>query len=150
MTSRVTSSARPVRADRRAVNFPESVALPAAFIGTRGAIARAASRRVRRRSSRSIRLHAADRVLQDVFGLYDQADFVRLIVLAVTDTVYRAFYETFRDIAVTYGIYVTAGADVPPAERVYEADDPVAYAAFIDPAEAGVRPTRTSRRRRMP
>jgi len=122
------------------VNFPESVALPAAFIGTRGASARTKSTSAQAFIALNTSYNSQIASYRNKFGLYDQADFVRLIILATTDTVYRAFFETFRDIAITYGIYVTAGADVPPAERVYEADDPATYGAFIDPAEAGVRP----------
>jgi len=122
------------------VNFPESVALPAAFIGPRGASARSQSTSAQAFIALNTSYNSQIASYRTKFGLYNQGDFVRLIVLAVTDTVYRAFFETFRDIATTYGVYVTAGADVPPAERVYQADDPTTYAAFIDPAEAGVRP----------
>ena len=122
------------------VNFPESVALPAAFIGSRGASARSKSTSAQAFISLNTTYNSQIASYKAKFALYDQSDFVRLIVLAVTDTVYRAFFETFRDIAMTYDIYVTVGADVAPAERVYQVDDPVTYAAFIDPAEAGVRP----------
>jgi hypothetical protein len=122
------------------VNFPESVALPAAFIGSRGATARSQATSAQGFISLNTTYSPQIAYYKNTFGLYGQADFVRLIVLAVTDTVYRAFYETFSDIAVTYGVYVTAGADVAPARRVYQADDPVTYNALIDPVEAGVRP----------
>jgi hypothetical protein len=121
-------------------NFPESVALPAAFIGTRGASARNKSNSAQAFIALNTTYAPQIASYKAKFGLYDQADFTRLIVLAVTDTVYRAFFETFRDIAMAYGIYVTAGADVPPATKVYQDDDPITYAEFIDPAEEGVRP----------
>jgi hypothetical protein len=122
------------------VNFPESVALPAAFIGPRGASARSKSTSAQAFIALNASYAPQIASYKAKFGLYDQSDFVRLILLATVDTVYRAFFETFREMAMTYGIYLTAGADVPPAELVYEADDPATYAAFVDPAEAGVRP----------
>jgi hypothetical protein len=122
------------------VNFPESVALPAAFIGARGNAARSASNSAQAFIALNTAYAPQIASYKLKFGLFDQADFTRLIVLAVTDTVYRAFFETFRDMAMTYGIYMTVGADVPPARKVYEADDPVTYGQFIDPAESGVRP----------
>lgn len=122
------------------VNFPESVALPAAFIGSRGASARVQATSAQAFIALNTSYARQIAYYKTTFRLIDQKDFVRLIVLGVTDTVYRAFYETFREIAVTYGVYVTAGADVAPARRVYQADDPATYGTLIDPAEAGSRP----------
>jgi len=121
------------------VNFPESVALPTAFIGSRGAAARGVATSTQAFIALNTTYASQIAFYRTRFGLFDSSEFVRLIVLAVTDTVYRAFFETFRDLAMTYGVYVTAGADVPPAVRVYQADDPATYAATIDPAEAGSR-----------
>src|SRR5205823_3997489 len=65
--------------------------------------------------------------------------FVRSLVLALTDTFYRSFYETFRDLAVTYGVHLAASVNAAPARRVDEADDAGLVALLRDPDE----PTRT-------
>lgn len=122
------------------VNFPESVALPTAFIGSRGAVARSVTSSSQAFLSLNNTYATQISYYRTKFQLFESADLLRRIVIGVTDTVYRAFFETFRDIAVTYGVYVSAGADVPPATLVYQVDDPATYNATIDPAEAGIRP----------
>ncbi len=120
------------------VNFPEDVGLPAAFIGSRGASARAANLS----SLAYLRLwHAYQGQVNFYRSLYHAhpGDIPAQVALAVTDTVYRSFYETFRDLAVTYGVYVSAGANVPQVRIVTQAEDPATYDALIDPDERGVR-----------
>jgi predicted amidohydrolase len=120
------------------VNFPEDAALAAAFIGTRGNAARNAAAS----SQAFLSLYNTYAVPRNYYRqLYqlDAGEIVPQIVMSVTDTTYRAFYETFRDIAMTYGVYLTAGANVPPARVVYEADDPDLYDKLIDPDEAATR-----------
>lgn len=118
------------------VNFPEDVGLEAAFIGSRGAAARAAT------FSSQAYLSLYNTYAQQRFfylGTLGVTGLLPQIVLAVTDTVYRAFYETFRDLAMTYGVYVTATANLPPAVIVTQAEDPTTYSRLIDPDEVGIR-----------
>src|SRR5439155_26564080 len=61
---------------------------------------------------------------------------IRTLVLAITDTFYRSFYETFRELAMSHGVYLAASANVPAARRV---EDPGTVALLRDPDE----PTRT-------
>ena len=49
---------------------------------------------------------------------------VRSLVLALTDTLYRSFYETFRDLAVKHGVYIAATMNAAPARRVDASQDP--------------------------
>jgi hypothetical protein len=60
---------------------------------------------------------------------------VRTLVTALTDTLYRSFYETFRDLAVTHGVYLAASADIAPARRVESAAEPAMVALLRDPDE---------------
>ena len=120
------------------VNFPEDVGLAPAFIGSRGAGARAGA------LSSQAYLSLFNRYQKPILfyrALYraHPADIPAQVVLGVTDTVYRAFYETFRDIATTYGVYVSAGANLPPARIVTQAEDPDTYDALIDPDERATR-----------
>jgi predicted amidohydrolase len=62
---------------------------------------------------------------------------VRQLVLALTDTLYRGFYETFRELAMTHGVYLAASANVAPARRVEEAAEPELVALLRDPDEPG-------------
>ncbi len=118
------------------VVFPEDVGLIAALIGTRGAGSRMQT--------------SAVGAIAGLFGTYGPqisyytAKFpgqppVRLLVLALTDTLYRSFYETFRGLAMAHGVYLAACANVPPARRVEEATEPALVASLRDPDE----PTRT-------
>jgi hypothetical protein len=120
------------------VNFPEDTGLAAAFIGSRGIAARNAAASTQAFLS-LFNTYSKPRNFYAQLYQIDPGAIVPQIVMAVTDTTYRAFYETFRDIAMTYGVYVTAGANVPPARVVYEADDPATYDKLIDPDEDGIR-----------
>jgi len=118
------------------VNFPEDAGLIAGLIGSRGANARA-------QTSSAAGIFALVAAYQPLVAHYT-AEFgsrhpVGDVFVAATDTFYRSFYETFRDIAVAYGVYVTASADLAPARRIEEADDPALVALLRDPDE----PTRS-------
>ncbi|RMF25054.1 MAG: hypothetical protein D6760_02000, partial [Deltaproteobacteria bacterium] len=120
------------------VNFPEDVGLAPAFIGSRGAAARAASLSSQAYLSMFNTYQKPIRFYRALYRAHP-ADIPAQVVLGVTDTVYRAFYETFRDLAMTYGVYVSAGANLPEARVVTQAEDPDTYDALIDPDERGVR-----------
>ena len=118
------------------VVFPEDVGLVAALIGSRGAAARAQT--------------SAVGAIAALFGPYAaQYDYytakylgqppVRPLVLAVTDTLYRGFYETFRELAMTHGVYLAASFNAAPARRVEQATEPDLVALLRDPDE----PSRT-------
>ncbi len=114
------------------VNFPEDVGLVAAMTGSRGAGARG-----------SISAGGAFLSLLTTYNSrvnYYRAKFPRLetfqaLLLALTDVNYRVVYETYRDIATTYGVWVSAGVNVAEARRVESADDPVLVAQLRDPDE---------------
>lgn len=116
------------------VVFPESVGLIAAFIGTRGAPARA-------QTSSAIAIATLLATYATPLAYYTEAypdePVVRRLVLALTDTLYRSFYETFRDLAIEHGVYLAASADIAPARRVEEAADPDLVALLRDPDEPG-------------
>jgi predicted amidohydrolase len=122
------------------VNFPEDVGLVAGLIGSRGASARRAT----------IRNGGSQAAFGSLILKYDpQIEYyrtqfpdelpVRYLLLAETDTFYRAFYETFRDLARTYHVYLTATVNVAPARRVEAADQPDLVALLRDPDEAQTR-----------
>ena len=122
------------------VNFPEDVGLVAALIGTRGA----AARRVTLRNGGSqtafgFLLLSYDPPIEYYLRKFPGYLPVHYLLLAETDTSYRAFYETFRDLARTYRVYVTATTNVAPARRVEAADQPELVALLRDPDEAQTR-----------
>ena len=52
---------------------------------------------------------------------------VRKLVLALTDTFYRSFYETFRELAIEHGVYIAAAMNAAPARRVEAARGPCTW-----------------------
>ena len=62
---------------------------------------------------------------------------MRLLFLALTDTLYRSFYETFRDLAREHGVYIAAAMNAAPARRVEASEDPDLVALLGDPDEPG-------------
>lgn len=132
--------ADPAAPELALVNFPEDVGLVAALIGTRGAGARRAT--VHHGGSQAA---FASLILKYVpQSQYYEKQFpgqapVRYLLLAETDTFYRAAYETFRDLARTYHVYVTATFNVAPARRIEAADEPELVALLRDPDEAQAR-----------
>jgi hypothetical protein len=112
--------------------FPEDVGLVASMIGSRGAAARQQTTAVG-----AIGSLAGTYAPQ--FGYY-AAKYpgqppIRTLVLALTDTLYRSFYETFRGLAIEHGVYITASANIAPARRIEQSDDPALVAALRDPDE---------------
>jgi hypothetical protein len=116
--------------------FPEDVGLITTLIGSRGAEARKQT--------------SALAAIPSLFTPYQQqvsyyADrypgqpAVRLLFLALTDTFYRSFYETFRALAIEHGVYIAATTNAAPARRVEASDDAARVALLRDPDE----PTRT-------
>lgn len=116
------------------VNFPEDVGLVAAMTGSRGAGARS-----------SISTGGAFLSLLNTYNsriTYYRTKFQGLaqfqaLMIALTDVNYRVVYETYRDIAMTYGVWVSAGVNVAEARRVESADNPTLVAQLRDPDEPG-------------
>jgi hypothetical protein len=131
----VASHVRPAdpRAPRRALAlFPEDVGLVAALIGTRGENAR--------------RQTSSDFAIISLFSTYGpqaayyssrfpSAQGVRSLVLALTDTLYRSFYETFRELAMKHHVYIAASMNAAPARRVEASEDPALVSLLGDPDE---------------
>jgi len=115
------------------VALPEDVGLVAGLIGSRGAAARQATAAVGGSTAAFASLAIA---YQPLLRYYTQRfpglPGLRYLFLAETDTYYRAFYETFRDLAVTYGVHIAASVNVAPARRT---EDPVLVQSLRDPDE---------------
>jgi hypothetical protein len=116
------------------VVFPEDVGLVAGLIGSRGATAR----------TQTTAVGAIATLLGTYTGpfVHYNTKFpgqpaIRILVVALTDTFYRAFYETFRELAMTHGVYLAAAVNVPPARRVEAATEPALVALLRDPDESG-------------
>jgi predicted amidohydrolase len=114
------------------VVFAEDVGLPAALIGTRGAGARAATT-----AAAAISAMVGPYSAQGAYynTKYPSQPGIRALVLALTDTIYRSFYETFRELAMTHGVYLATCGILAPARRVEEADEPALVALLRDPDE---------------
>jgi hypothetical protein len=126
--------ADPAAPAKALVVFPEDVGLITTLIGTRGANAR--------------RQTSALGAIPSLFGPYQQQvayyatkypgqPAVRLLFLALTDTFYRSFYETYRTLAIQHGVYIAATTNAAPARRVDVADDAALVSALRDPDEPG-------------
>jgi hypothetical protein len=126
--------ADPTAPSRTLVVFPEDVGLVAALIGSRGATARAQTGAVGAIASL---LGTYGPQFAYYVGKHPENPLVRNLVLATTDTLYRSFYETFRDLAMTHGVYLAACANIPPARRVELASEPDLVALLRDPDEPG-------------
>jgi hypothetical protein len=116
------------------VVFPEDTGLLAAFIGTRGASARTQTNATLAIVNLLVTYNPQIAYYQSKFA---GQPLVRYLVLALTDTFYRATYETFRDLAITHGVYLAVGANMAPARRVEESEDPSLVATLRDPDEPG-------------
>ena len=124
--------ADPAAPARALVVFPEDVGLAPALIGSRGAAARA--------------LTSGDLAIFSLFGPYARQIAyyaekfpgligIRRLIIGLTDTLYRSFYETFRDLAVEHRVYIAAAMNAAPARRVEAADDPELVSLLRDPDE---------------
>jgi hypothetical protein len=126
--------ADPGAPERALVVFPEDVGLVAALIGTRGADARAQTTAPGAIVSLFVP-YAGPRGHYN--AKYPGLPGIRALVLALTDTLYRSTYETFRDLAVAHGVHLSASINMAPARRVEAASEPALVALLRDPDEPG-------------
>ena len=116
--------------------FPEDVGLAAGLIGSRGEVARQVTASTGGSTVAFLALTVAYQPWVEYYGArYPGTPGLAGLFLGATDTWYRAFYETFRDIAVTYGVHVAASVNAAPARRVEAADDADLVARLRDPDE---------------
>jgi len=101
------------------VNFPEDVGLVAAMTGSKGAGARAQTTTL---GAFAFLLKAYASQMSYYRLKFLGIPQLRQLLLALTDINYRVVYETYRDIAMTYGVYVSAGVNVADARRVVDLD----------------------------
>ena len=114
----VASHIRP--ADRRAprkalVVFPEDAGLITTLIGTRGATAR---RQTSALGAIPSLFEPYTAQVAYYSNKYPGQPAVRALFLALTDTFYRSFYETYRSLAIEHGVYIAAAINAAPARRV--------------------------------
>ena len=116
------------------VHFPESVGLIAGLAGTRGVAAREATSATG--AFASLLGPYADPIAYYT-GVYPElaAQPIRGLVVGLTDVLYRAVYETFRDMAVEYGIWLSVSFDAAPARRVDASEDAALVERLRDPDE---------------
>jgi hypothetical protein len=116
------------------VNFPEDVGLVAALTGSKGAASRGAASTT---GAFLFLLNAYNNQINYYRGKFQDLAQIRALLLALTDVNYRVVYETYRDIAMTYGIYVSAGVNIAEARRVESAIEPLIVTRLRDPDEPG-------------
>ncbi|MEB2283430.1 MAG: hypothetical protein OZ922_01985 [Myxococcales bacterium] len=114
------------------VNFPEDVGLVAGMTGSRGAQARSS---ISTGGAFLTLLNTHASRISYYRSKFQGLETFQALLLALTDLNYRVVYETFRDIAVTYGVYVSAGVNVANARRIEAADDPLRVSKLRDPDE---------------
>ena len=123
---------------QRVFVFPEDSALYAMFIGARGLPLRTLEPLLRQGGG-----NGGSVAIAGLFAAYQaQAAYyrvkfpaqnlsqARLGLLALTDTLYRSFFETFCEIAIRHRAWVVTSANVAPAEIV---TDPLRAALLGDP-----------------
>lgn len=124
--------------------FPEDSALYAMFMGRRGLPFRALEPVLRTLDGNggSVAVAGLIAVYQPQAAYYrlkfpaQNLSQARLGLLAITDTLYRSFFETFRGIAIAHHAWVVASANIAPAHLT---TDPVVATLLADP-EARDRP----------
>src|SRR6185369_2126329 len=116
------------------VNFPEDVGLVAALTGSRGASSRASTGST---GAFFFLLSTYANQMSYYRSKFAVGAQLRQLLLALTDINYRVVYETYRDIAITYGVYVSAGVNVAAARRVESATEPMLVNRLRDPDEPG-------------
>jgi predicted amidohydrolase len=126
--------ADPAAPDLVLVTFPEDVGLVAALTGSKGAQARSATAST---AAFLFLIQQYSNQMQYYRQHFSGIPQLRQLFLALTDVNYRVVYETYRDIAMTYGVYVSAGVNVAAAKRLEAADDPFTVARLRDPDEPG-------------
>lgn len=109
------------------VCFPEDTALAAVLIGSRGDGARGMSDMLP--AILSLTVNYLPQVLHYARA-YPGISLQRALLLSLTDTIWRAFHETFRDLARAHGVWVEACTVVAPV-RVSESAEDIAF--FGDP-----------------
>ncbi|HVN84029.1 MAG TPA: hypothetical protein VMW17_04195, partial [Candidatus Binatia bacterium] len=115
------------------VAFPEDVGLIAGLIGSRGAAARSATAAVGGSTAAFASLAIAySKLIRYYTQQFPGLPGLRYLFLAETDTYYRAFYETFRELAIAYGVHIAASVNVAPARRT---EDPTLVQMLRDPDE---------------
>ncbi|MEW6271542.1 MAG: sialidase family protein [Thermodesulfobacteriota bacterium] len=116
------------------VHFPEATGLVAGLIGSRGEAARDAGSSTEAFASL---LGPYGDVIAHYGAVFPelQPQPIRALILALTDVLYRAVYETFREVAMRYGVHVSVSFDAAPARRVAAADEPELVALLRDPDE---------------
>jgi predicted amidohydrolase len=112
--------------------LPENAGLHAAFLGERGEAARTEATSIGAFLALTEPLAPAVAYYDALFGPLDLAEG---LVLALTDTIWRAFDGTMQDIAARTGAYVIANGDV--AGTIAETTDPGAVSALVDPTASG-------------
>ncbi|MGH7856207.1 MAG: hypothetical protein ACREQY_02680, partial [Candidatus Binatia bacterium] len=126
----------------RVLVFPEDAALWALFMGARGTPFRVLEPLLRQMGGGN----GAAVAVAGIFAAYQpqaayyRAKFpeqnfsqARLGLLALTDTLYRSFFETFRRIAIDHGAWVVASANIAPA---HVTTNPAVAALLGDPEAA--------------
>lgn len=116
------------------VNFPEDVGLIIGLTGSRGAAGRMSPSSATAIGGLLVPYGPLIDYYTSQFGTGHP---VSDLFVAITDTFYRGLYETFRDLALTYGVYVTVSGNVAPARRIEETDDSALVALLRDPDEPG-------------
>ncbi|HEY0132723.1 MAG TPA: hypothetical protein VGB85_01550 [Nannocystis sp.] len=113
------------------VVFGEDVGLPAAFLGARGASARAST--TAQAGYLAVAIAYEDAVVHYT-QVYPHITFNRAISLALTDTMARAFFGTFPKLAKQHGVWLSACTLLADTT---ESTDPADIAAFGDPELTG-------------
>jgi len=141
---------RPAQTARDLVVLPEDIGLPAAFTGSRGAGARAATGLVSSVGSLLASYAGPAAYYANRFPVLKQRP-VRGLTVALTDTFGRVGVETFAELARRYRVYLEAGIDMvrdwrivcsnratfrpPPGAERCDEQDPAKVAALRDPDE---------------
>ncbi|UQA61850.1 hypothetical protein [Polyangium aurulentum] len=109
--------------------FPEDTGLPAAFLGSRGQLARETSK-----SAFAAVLFISSEYQKPIDhykALWPDSPLPEGILLGLTDTLWRAFHETNREIAASTGAFVVSSTNV--AGKIEKSEDPAEIAALADP-----------------
>lgn len=109
------------------VVLAEDIGLPAAFIGSRGELGRGATES----DTAFLSLAAGyEPIITEYLERFPGVSFNRTVTLAITDTMARAFFDTYPALAREYGVYLSACTLLP---RVRRSTDPADLALLADP-----------------
>jgi len=109
--------------------LPEDIGLSLLALGDRGAAARARSTSVLEALARLGRAYGPQ--VAEYTRRFGALDPKKALLIAASDTLGRAFEQTFADLAHEHGIYLVAGVDEADLRR---SNDPSDVAALRDPA----------------